>query len=80
MRTPQIINRTLFQRISSEAKAAPRRRKNFNFHTADSDASHRLLNAMVPIPIFRRIAIVMQVRTNPLLYSWVGSESFSLMV
>ena len=43
---PHIINRALFQQVSSESRAAPRRRKNFNFHTSDSDASHRLLNAM----------------------------------
>jgi len=48
MNSPQIINRELFDRVSSEAQAAPRRRKNFNFHTAEADASHRLLNAMEP--------------------------------
>lgn len=48
MNTPVIINRTLFQQVSSEAQAAPRRRKNYNFHLADNDASHRLLNAMEP--------------------------------
>jgi cupin fold WbuC family metalloprotein len=46
MNNPLIINRELFDRVSSEAQAAPRRRKNFNFHSADADASHRLLNAM----------------------------------
>lgn len=48
MNIPQIINRELFDCISSEAQAAPRRRKNFNFHVAEADASHRLLNAMEP--------------------------------
>ena len=48
MNIPQIINRELFDRVSSEARAAPRRRKNFNFHIAEADASHRLLNAMEP--------------------------------
>jgi hypothetical protein len=32
MNIPQIINRELFDRVSSEALVAPRRRKNFNFH------------------------------------------------
>ncbi len=41
-----LINRELFDRVSAEAKASPRRRKNFNFHAAETDASHRLLNAM----------------------------------
>lgn len=48
MNNPQIINRELFDRVSSEAQATPRRRKNFNFHAAEADASHRLLNAMEP--------------------------------
>lgn len=48
MNNPQIINRELFGRVSSAAQAAPRRRKNFNFHAAEADASHRLLNAMEP--------------------------------
>ncbi len=48
MNIPQIINRELFDRVSSEARAVPRRRKNFNFHAAEADASHRLLNAMEP--------------------------------
>lgn len=48
MNNPQIINRELFARISSQAQAAPRRRKNFNFHAAEADACHRLLNAVEP--------------------------------
>ena len=48
MNIPQIINLELFNRVSLEAQAAPRRRKNFNFHVTDADASHRLLNAMEP--------------------------------
>lgn len=48
MNTPLIIDRKLFVRVSLEAQAAPRRRKNFNFHAAEADVSHRLLNAMEP--------------------------------
>lgn len=48
MDSPQIINRTLLDRILAEAKASPRRRKNHNFHSSETDASHRLLNAMEP--------------------------------
>lgn len=48
MNNPQIINRELFARVSAEARAAPRRRKNFNFHADEADACHRLLNAMEP--------------------------------
>lgn len=46
MKQPHIINRELLDRVSAEAKTAPRRRKNFNFHAAETDASHRLLNAV----------------------------------
>ena len=48
MNNPQIINRELFARISSQAQVAPRRRKNFNFHATEAEACHRLLNAMEP--------------------------------
>jgi len=48
MDRPQIINRKLFARISAEGQASPRRRKNYNFHGSEADASHRLLNAMEP--------------------------------
>lgn len=48
MDSPQIINRILLDRASVEAKASPRRRKNYNFHAFETDASHRLLNAMEP--------------------------------
>ncbi|MDD5242066.1 MAG: WbuC family cupin fold metalloprotein [Sulfuricella sp.] len=48
MNSPRIINRALLDQVVAEANASPRRRKNFNFHAAESDASHRLLNAMEP--------------------------------
>ncbi len=44
----QIIDQTVLDRISAQAKDAPRKRKNFNFHTHDTDLSHRLLNALEP--------------------------------
>ena len=46
MSKPKIIDRALLGRVAVEAQAAPRRRKNYNFHAADADASHRLLNAV----------------------------------
>lgn len=48
MKPPQMINRALLDRVAAEAQDLPRRRKNFNFHGAEADASHRLLNAMEP--------------------------------
>lgn len=48
MDSPQIINHALLARIAAEAKASPRRRKNYNFHASEMEASHRLLNAMEP--------------------------------
>jgi cupin fold WbuC family metalloprotein len=44
----QIIDRDLLDHVSRLAEESPRRRKNYNFHVADSEASHRLLNAMEP--------------------------------
>lgn len=48
MKPVQIINRELLDRVSSLAQAAPRRRKNHNFHAAENDPCHRLLNAIEP--------------------------------
>lgn len=44
----QIIDRDLLEQVSSQAKATPRRRKNYNFHASETDACHRLLNAVEP--------------------------------
>lgn len=43
-----IINQELLDEISALAKASPRRRKNYNFHAAETDSCHRLLNAIEP--------------------------------
>ena len=48
MKTVSRIDRMLFDAVSAEAVANPRRRKNFNFHQADNDRVHRLLNAIEP--------------------------------
>jgi cupin fold WbuC family metalloprotein len=48
MSTPRIIDQSFLDQISDQAKASPRRRKNFNFHANEADASHRLLNAIEP--------------------------------
>lgn len=48
MINPQVVNLELLDRVSAEAQASPRRRKNYNFHASESEASHRLLNAMEP--------------------------------
>lgn len=43
-----LITRKLLDEVSAEAAASPRRRKNRNFHQANEDAAHRLLNAVEP--------------------------------
>ncbi|TCV87476.1 WbuC family cupin fold metalloprotein [Sulfurirhabdus autotrophica] len=48
MESLQIIDQNLLNNVSSSAEESPRKRKNYNFHGADGDASHRLLNAMEP--------------------------------
>lgn len=42
------IDNALLDAVSAEAKASPRLRRNRNFHASESDASHRLLNAIEP--------------------------------
>jgi len=43
-----LIDQTLLDAVSAEAKAAPRGRKNRNFHPANEYPAHRLLNAIEP--------------------------------
>jgi cupin fold WbuC family metalloprotein len=43
-----LITQDLLDEVSAEAAASPRRRKNRNFHRANEDRAHRLLNAMEP--------------------------------
>ena len=42
----EIIDQALLQQVAEAGAASPRRRKNYNFHATDADASHRLLNAI----------------------------------
>jgi len=44
----RLIDSTLLDEVSAEARAAPRRRKNRNFHPRDDFPAHRLLNAIEP--------------------------------
>lgn len=44
----ELIDQTLLQRAADAGAAAPRRRRNYNFHVNDNDACHRLLNAVEP--------------------------------
>lgn len=44
----KIIDRILLDRVSEEAKASPRLRKNYNFHQSLDDKCHRFLNAVEP--------------------------------
>lgn len=43
-----LIDQTLLDALSAEARQAPRGRKNRNFHPADDFPAHRLLNAIEP--------------------------------
>ena len=46
--TIHLIDTALLDEVSAEAKAAPRGRKNRNFHPANEFPAHRLLNAVEP--------------------------------
>lgn len=48
MTTRRIIDQELLDEVSGMAKAVPRQRKNYNFHSLDESPSHRLLNAIEP--------------------------------
>jgi cupin fold WbuC family metalloprotein len=48
MTTSRIITQELLDRVTADAKAIARKRKNFNFHTYDEAPCNRLLNAMEP--------------------------------
>lgn len=43
-----LISQTVLDSVTGEAKQSPRRRKNRNYHRADADPCHRLLNAIEP--------------------------------
>ena len=44
----EIINKNLLVEVSSQAKASPRLRKNYNFRQSLDDMCHRMLNALEP--------------------------------
>jgi cupin fold WbuC family metalloprotein len=44
----RLIDDALLDEVIAEARAAPRGRKNRNFHTDDAQPGHRLLNAIEP--------------------------------
>lgn len=52
----QIIDLSLLNKVSEEAKESPRLRKNYNFHQSLDEKCHRMLNAVEPgtdVPIHR---------------------------
>lgn len=51
-----IIDKSLFDQVSSQAKVSPRLRMNYNFHQSLEDKCHRMLNAVEPgtvVPIHK---------------------------
>ena len=52
----KIIDKSLLDKVASEAKTSPRLRMNYNFHQSLEDKCHRFLNAVEPgteVPIHR---------------------------
>lgn len=52
----KVIDKTLLNRVSDEAKGSQRLRMNYNFHQSLDDKCHRFLNAVEPgtvVPIHR---------------------------
>ena len=48
MSVPLFFGRSDFDALTAEARNAPRRRKNRNFHPGDDHPAHRFLNAVEP--------------------------------
>ena len=51
-----VIDNQLLNDVSTQAKASPRLRMNYNFHDSLEDKCHRMLNAVEPgtqVPIHR---------------------------
>ena len=51
-----IIDKSLLDQVSSQAKSSPRLRMNYNFHQSLEDKCHRMLNAVEPgtvVPIHK---------------------------
>jgi cupin fold WbuC family metalloprotein len=50
MKEPRLtlIDAGLLGAVTDQARASPRRRKNYNFHAQEADPANRLLNAMEP--------------------------------
>ena len=51
-----IIDKTLLDTVSDQAKASPRLRMNYNFHQSLDEKCHRFLNAVEPgteVPIHK---------------------------
>ena len=44
----EIIDEKLIKKVTEEAKASPRLRKNYNFHKSLAEKCHRFLNALEP--------------------------------
>ena len=84
----KVIDKTLLDKVSLEAKESPRLRINYNFHQSLDDKCHRMLNAVEPgteVPIHRHPAkdesfVVLRGKVKVSTYNDDGSviESFVL--
>ena len=83
-----MIDQSLLNKVSAEAKESPRMRMNFNFHQSLEDKCHRMLNALEPgtvVPIHRHPTkdesfVVLRGKVRSTTYNDDGSviESFVL--
>ena len=78
----KIIDETLLNNVTEQAKESPRLRMNYNFHQSMEDKCHRMLNAIEPetvIPIHRHAetsedVIVLRGEAVEVLYDSQGRE------
>ena len=83
----QVINQQLIDIVVDKAKASPRQRMNYNFHTDLNDKCQRLLNAMEPgtvMPIHHHkvaeMYILIQGRLKVMIYDDNGNEIESVIL
>lgn len=75
----KIIDQSLLNNVSAEAKESPRLRMNYNFHQSMDDKCHRFLNAVEPgtvVPIHHHrvdeIFVVLRGRVNVMIHNNKG--------
>jgi cupin fold WbuC family metalloprotein len=79
MSTPKNIDQKLFNSLTAQAKASPRKRKNFNFHQTDNEICHRLLNAL-EMDSYIQTLIVVRGKLGAIFFDDVGNVTHKVVI